>query len=101
MGDELDREIDCDMMGATQKHKNALNDILNRSLEDAKKIFSKKYPRYRLFVCWVDGVDQMTTKDIDYDRLNVGVVNGIVVNEYKRTFNEDGSVKSWRMALWG
>jgi hypothetical protein len=78
----------------------ALADILGKSWKEAEQIFKDKYPKFNIRYNWKEGESFIITKDIDDDRLTVGIENGVVVDKYNTRTDDQGRKFYW-MAEWG
>jgi len=78
-------------MSNTKEVKNqAIKDVVGKTWEEAQRIFTDKYPHFLLRCVWRDGQSFGGTKDLDTFRLNVGVKDGIVLDEYNHRTDETG-----------
>lgn len=80
--------------GETNRHKWAADAIIGLPFEKAKALFASRYPMFSLRVCWEDGHYLYGEKNIDWDRLSVGVVDGVIAKEWNRVGDTRG-LNTW------
>lgn len=70
--------------GATPDHQDATEAVVGLTVEAATKLFAEKYPNFTLHVTWQDNLSYGGEKNIDDDRLNVGVQDGIILAKWNQ-----------------
>lgn len=73
--------------GETLRHREATKEVIGKSVAQAEEHFQKHFADFSIHVVWEDGMTFGGPKNIDWDRLNVGVENGIIVKEWNRQGN--------------
>lgn len=73
--------------GESMRHRVAMKDVIGKTVAEAEAFFKQSYADFSIHVAWQDGQSFGGEKNIDWDRLNVGVENGVIVSEWNRKGN--------------
>ena len=86
------------MSNEKQLKADALKDVVGKTWEEAELVFKEKYPGFSIRFNWKDGETVSGHKNINYNRLNVGLKDGIVLEKYAECIGPYG--KEHMRAEW-
>lgn len=78
----------------------AANAVIGKTPSQAEEIFRKNFPKFHLRIIWFEGNFMQMTNNINPNRLNIGIENGVIRATYNQYIDQDG-VKYNNLSYWG
>jgi hypothetical protein len=71
-------------------------EVVGKTIDEARVLFNL-HPGFTLNVTWEDGISFGSEKNIDPQRLQVGVEKGVIVDKWNIRTNQDGETVYTKM----
>jgi len=97
MSDYCNDRNDRNDRDSKQLKAEAVKDIIGKTFEEAERIFLEKYPQFSIRYNRKDGQTVQGHKNIDHNRLNIAIQDGVVLGKYNY---EEGGVKYYDLPEW-